>query len=68
MQAFCNLCKREVGIETKSRAVIVILLIILGLVIPLWIITLPICWITAVVIALKPKKKLCGICKSPISA
>lgn len=64
--AFCKSCNREVGIEKKSRAVWIIGFLILGLIIPLWLITLPLCWGIAFLAAVIPREKVCGICKTSI--
>ncbi len=64
--AFCKICDREVGIEKKSRAIWIIGLLILGAVLPFWIVTLPLFWGLALLAAIIPRKKTCGICKSSI--
>lgn len=64
--AFCNACDREVGVEKKSRAVWIIGFLVLGLVLPFWILTLPLFWGIALIMAIVPRKQLCGICKTPL--
>ena len=64
--AFCKTCNREVGIEKQSRAIWVIGFLILGLIVPLWIITLPFFWGLAFLAMILPRTKKCGICKSNI--
>ena len=64
--AFCNICDREVGVEKKSRAIWIIGFLILGLIVPLWFITLPLFWFMALLAAILPRQAKCGICKSPI--
>lgn len=66
--AFCTVCDREVGIEKKSRAVWIIGFLILGLIVPLWIITLPLFWGIAFLMMILPRQAKCGICKSPVAA
>ena len=41
---FCKHCNRDVGVEIESKAIIIAVLVIVGLLFPLWIITLPIFW------------------------
>jgi len=65
--AFCKVCDREVGVEEKSRSGLIIGFIILGLVVPIWFITLPIFWGLALLMFFLPKKKHCGICKASLS-
>lgn len=69
---YCPACKRNVGLKTISSqgmgCLISVALLILGLIIPLWIITLPICWFAAFVAAIWPvffKRKVCAICGAP---
>lgn len=64
--AFCKVCDREVGVEKKSRAVWIIGFLVLGLLVPLWPVTLPFFWFLAFLAAILPRKSNCGICKSPI--
>lgn len=62
--AFCEKCNREAGVVKKSRAAWIIGFLILGLIIPLWIISLPFFWGLALLMALIPRSKMCGICKT----
>ena len=64
--AHCHTCQREVGVEKSSRAVWIVGLLILGLIEPLWPITLPLCWGAAFFAAVIPRARRCGICKSPM--
>lgn len=48
--AFCKSCDREVGVERKSRAVWIIGFLVLGLLVPLWPVTLPILWSIALLL------------------
>ena len=64
--AYCSKCDREVGIEKSSRAIVIFGCLILGVIVPLWIITLPIFWGIAFITAIIPRKRKCGVCKSPI--
>lgn len=66
IMAFCHTCNREVGVETSSRAIWIIGFLILGLIVPLWIITLPLFWGAALMAAVLPRARKCGICKSPV--
>ena len=63
---FCELCDRDVGLLEAKPLIAIIIFIILGLVIPVWIITLPIFWGIAIFLYLKRGKKHCAICKSPV--
>lgn len=65
--AFCKSCDREVGVERKSRAVWIIGFLVLGLLVPLWPVTLPILWSIALLLAVLPNKKVCGICKTGLT-
>jgi hypothetical protein len=63
---YCNKCKRDVGTETDSRIIVILILIVLGLLVPLWLITLPLLWGIALYLACKNKNIKCGICKNII--
>ena len=65
--AHCKCCNREVGIESKRPWVPVVILGILGLIVPLWIITLPLFWGLALLLLLTKSKRVCGICKTPLT-
>lgn len=69
---FCPNCDQNVTIiqeaGNKSGCIVATLLLILGLIIPLWPITLPICWVTAFVVAIATNRKpplSCPICRTP---
>ena len=61
--AFCKKCNREVGAEKVSRVGWIIGFLIIGLLVPLWPVTLPLFWGMALVAAVFPRTKKCGICK-----
>ncbi len=64
--AYCKVCERDVGVEKQSRAVWIIGFLVLGLIVPLWIVTLPLFWSLAFLAAVLPRQKKCGICKSAL--
>jgi len=64
--AFCKFCNREVGVHQPGPGCLFWIFIILGLIIPFWIITLPVCWIVALSLWLFGRKSVCGICKGPL--
>mgnify|MGYP001151465677 CR=1 FL=1 len=44
---YCNNCRKETVLKEKDNTILVVALLIAGLLIPLWFITLPICWFLA---------------------
>ena len=62
--AYCALCNREVGIDKQRPWLSTLLLVILGLIVPLWPITLPLFWGLAILNMLIRTKSGCGVCKS----
>jgi|GEM_PF-4041275 len=69
---YCPNCRQNVTIgaeaKTNSGCVPALLLVILGLLIPLWFITLPVCWGLAFIIWIcgcRPAPNRCPICKTP---
>lgn len=62
--AYCQLCKRAVGVEKKRPILSTIIFIILGLIVPLWFITLPFFWGLAVLNWLIRSRSVCGVCRS----
>lgn len=63
MKNFCPDCKKEVNVvENKSVSLGVIILIILGLIVPLWPITLPLFWFMAYRGYKKNIQRLCFNC------
>ncbi len=69
---YCPACQRNVGLKTTSNqgqgCLIAVGLLILGLIIPLWPITLPLCWLGALLAAVLPmflSSKVCAICGTP---
>jgi len=63
--AHCHVCEREVGVVREPVSIMVWLLIILGLIIPFWIITLPICW-GAALGKYSRRTHQCGLCRTEI--
>lgn len=64
--SYCKPCDREVGIKTQRPIIVVSILFILGLVIPFWLITLPLFWIAAAAYFFIKSKKTCIICQGVI--
>jgi len=62
---YCKLCDREVGVGKKRPVFSTLFLFALGLVVPLWPITLPLFWGVAFVNLLLRTHKVCGVCQSP---
>ena len=61
---YCNLCERDVGTEKVRPLLSTIVLLVLGLIIPLWPITLPFFWVLAFLNYIIRTKIVCGICKN----
>jgi|TARA_B110000908_G_C10126407_1_gene390087 hypothetical protein len=61
---YCDKCDRDVGTEKDSKMITILVLLVFGLLCPLWLITLPIFWGIAIYLALKNKSIKCGICKN----
>ena len=65
--AYCPNCRRNVGVEKKrscGAVGLIVVFIILGLIVPLWFISLPIFWGLALITFLFSGAKRCGICSS----
>mgnify|MGYP000610318354 CR=1 FL=1 len=65
---YCDKCDRDVGTETDSKIILILVLIVLGLLFPLWLITLPLFWGIALYLALKTKNIKCGICRNILNS
>lgn len=61
---YCTLCAREVGVEKVRPTLSTAILIILGLIVPLWPLTLPLFWGLAIINWVLRSTKVCGVCKS----
>lgn len=62
---YCSLCEREVGVVKEPFGCLFWLCILLGVVTPLWPITLPFFWLIAFGVSLS-RKRICGLCSSPL--
>lgn len=62
--AYCKLCNREVGLRKNKPTLSTALLVILGLMVPLWPITLPFFWGLAILNYVIRSSKVCGLCSS----
>jgi hypothetical protein len=63
--AFCSACNREVGATKEGPSAAFWVLFWLGLLVPAWLITLPLFWIAAVCIY--RVRYFCGICRSKLT-
>ena len=61
---YCNLCERNVGVEKVRPLFSTIVLLLIGLIFPLWPITLPFFWFIAFLNYILRTKKVCGVCKN----
>lgn len=64
---YCELCDRDVGVVKSSPPTSAKIFFFLGLVIPVWVVTLPICWTIAAILYFKKRKELCAICSHHIN-